>query len=43
MLFELPHECLVREIQVGIISYWDSPNEVYIEPLTVVVEAGPDK
>lgn len=43
MLFELPFECLVREIQIGVVNYWAIETEVYVEPLTIVVEAGMDK
>lgn len=40
MLFELPFVILLREIQIGCINYWQTESEVYIEPLSVVVEAG---
>ena len=43
MLFELPFECLVREIQIGVVNFWAIETEVYVEPLTIVVEAGMDK
>ena len=30
----------LREIQIGFINYWQTDNEVYAQPLSVVVEAG---
>jgi hypothetical protein len=40
MMFELPFVTLLREVQIGLINYWQSENEVFIEPLSVVLEAG---
>lgn len=43
MQFELPFVTLLREIQIGCINYWQSENDVSVEPLCVVVEAGLSK
>jgi len=43
MEFELPFVALLREIQIGCINYWQSENDVSVEPLCVVVQAGLSK
>ena len=43
MLFKLPCVALIREIQIAFINFWSVENEVYLEPLSVLVQAGLDK
>ena len=42
MLFKLPYVALIREIQIAFINFWSIENEVYLEPLSVLVQAGLD-
>lgn len=43
MLFQLESPALIREIQIAFINFWQIENEVFLEPLTVVVSAGLDE
>ena len=43
MLFSLPSPVELKEIQIGFNNYWGAENEVYSEPLSVLVEAGMDQ
>ena len=43
MLFKLTEVAVVREIQLGMVNYWNSDAEVHIEPMSVLVQAGMDK
>jgi hypothetical protein len=43
MLFKLPYVALIREIQIAFINFWSIENEVYLEPLSVLVQAGLDE
>ena len=42
MLFKLEGPALIREIQIAFINYWQIENEVFLEPLSVLVSAGMD-
>ena len=42
MLFKLEFPALIREIQIAFINFWQIENEVYLEPLSVLVTAGMD-
>lgn len=42
MLFKLEFPALIREIQIAFINFWQIENEVYLEPLSVLVKAGMD-
>ena len=42
MLFKLEFAALIREIQIGFINFWQIENEVFLEPLSVLVMAGMD-
>ena len=43
VLFSMPHEVELREVQIAFNNYWGSDTEVYAEPLSVLVEAGMDE
>jgi len=42
MRFKLEHPALIREIQIAFINFWQIENEVFLEPLSVLVTAGMD-
>ena len=42
MLFKLECPSLIREIQLSFINFWQIENEVFLEPLSVLVTAGMD-
>lgn len=42
MLFKLETPALIREIQIAFINFWQIDNEVFLEPLSVLVTAGMD-
>mmetsp|Transcript_6465 Transcript_6465/g.7736 ORF Transcript_6465/g.7736 Transcript_6465/m.7736 type:complete len:117 (+) Transcript_6465:282-632(+) len=42
MMFKLEHAALIREIQIAFINFWQIENEVFLEPLSVLVTAGMD-
>ena len=42
MLFKLENPALIREIQIAFINFWQIENEVFLEPLSVLVTAGMD-
>jgi hypothetical protein len=43
LTFKLSTPAELREIQIGFVSYWQVDSEIYIEPLSVLVEAGMDQ
>ena len=43
LLFQLPTPVELREIQIAFTNYWAADTEVYVEPLSVLVEAGMDE
>ena len=43
MTFKLSTPAELREIQIGFVNYFAVETEVYIEPLSVLVEAGMDQ
>lgn len=43
ILFQLPHVVELREIQIAFTNYWAADTETYVEPLSVLVEAGLDE
>ena len=43
MLFKLEFPALIREIQIGFINFWQIENEVFLEPISVLVTAGMDQ
>jgi hypothetical protein len=43
MLFKLNQSSLIREIQIGFINYWATEVEICVEPISVLVQGGPDK
>jgi len=42
MTFKLQEAAELREIQIGFTNYWESNAEVYLEPRSVLVQAGMD-
>jgi hypothetical protein len=43
MLFKLNQSSIIREIQIGMINYWATEAEVNVEPISILVQGGPDK
>ena len=43
MLFKLNTSSLIREIQIGMINYWATESEICVEPISILVQGGPDK
>ena len=42
MTFRLPFLALIREVQIAFLNYWSIESEVYVEPITVIIEVGTD-
>ena len=42
MTFKLTTPAELREIQIGFCNFWPNDNEDYVEPLSVLVQAGMD-
>lgn len=42
MTFRLPFLALIREVQIAFLNYWSIETEVYVEPITVIIEVGVD-
>jgi len=40
MTFKLAQYFEIKEIQIGFISFWTANTEIYIEPSSVIIEAG---
>jgi hypothetical protein len=43
MFFSLPSPIELKEIQIGFTNYWGADTETFVEPLSVLVEAGMDE
>ena len=43
MLFKLNSNSLIREIQIGMVNYWATESEICVEPISILVQGGPDK
>ena len=43
LTFKLTTPAELREIQIGFVNYWQVDSEIYVEPLSVLVEAGMDQ